>query len=265
MTESALSGPKPRLLFCSYHCYWDPSSGAALCTRELLEMLAKRGWSCRVLCGPRLDFEHAPSLTELLGAQQIRFEVRQPEVGPVPFSVLHFRHGGVPVMIYDSPVGQPLQAPTREEGLCFLALFERVLERFRPELVLTYGGHWLARETIACAKRHGAAVVFALHNFAYHGAELFRPVDAVLVPSQFAQAHYRRTLGLECAPLPGPWDWTRLHCREVRGRYVTFVNPQPHKGVFVFARIAAELARRRPEIPLQVSAGRGKPDEPCRN
>jgi len=39
---------------------------------------------------------------------------------------------------------------------------------------------------------------------------------------------------------------------------VTFVNPQPDKGVFVFARIAAELARRRPDIPLLVVEGRGK-------
>ena len=30
------------LLFSSIHCYLDPSSGAALCTRELLELLAAR-------------------------------------------------------------------------------------------------------------------------------------------------------------------------------------------------------------------------------
>jgi len=38
-----------RLLFASIHCYLDPSSGAALCTRELLELLAGRGMDCRVL------------------------------------------------------------------------------------------------------------------------------------------------------------------------------------------------------------------------
>ena len=31
-----------RLLFSSIHCYLDPSSGAALCTRESLELLAGR-------------------------------------------------------------------------------------------------------------------------------------------------------------------------------------------------------------------------------
>jgi glycosyltransferase involved in cell wall biosynthesis len=41
---------------------------------------------------------------------------------------------------------------------------------------------------------------------------------------------------------------------------VTFVNPQPEKGLTVFARIARELGRRRPEIPLLVVEGRGTSD-----
>jgi glycosyltransferase involved in cell wall biosynthesis len=229
-----------------------------LCTRELLELLAQRGWSCRVWCGPHLDFEEAPSLPQILATQQIPFERRQTAAGSAPLSVFHFQHGGVPVQIYDSPHASRFQAATREEGVCFLALYERVLERFRPDLVLTYGGDWVAQAIMTQAKRRGVPVVFALHNFAYHGAELFRPVDAVLVPSRFAQAHYRRTLGLNCTPIPGPWDWSRVRCPEVRRQYVTFVNPQPEKGVFIFARIVAELARRRPDIPLLVVEGRGK-------
>jgi hypothetical protein len=38
-----------RLLFSSIHCYLDPSSGAALCTRESLELLAGRWMDYRVL------------------------------------------------------------------------------------------------------------------------------------------------------------------------------------------------------------------------
>ena len=43
-------------------------------------------------------------------------------------------------------------------------------------------------------------------------------------------------------------------------RYLTFVNPVPPKGVTVFARIAAELDRRRPDIPLLVVEARGTAD-----
>ena len=248
----------PRLLFCSYHCYWDPSSGAALCTRQLLELLAQRGWSCRVLCGPQLDFEQSHSLAQLLGSQQICFERSETAAGAAPVTLYRFAHGGVPVQIYDSPLARPFQAATREEGVCFLALYERLLERFQPNLVLTYGGDWVAQEIIAQAKRRHIPVVFALHNFAYDCAELFRPVNAVLVPSRFAQTHYRRTLGLTSTPIPGPWDWSRIRCPELRPQYVTLVNPQPDKGVFIFARIAEQLAQRRPDIPLLVVEGRGK-------
>jgi hypothetical protein len=33
-------------------------------------------------------------------------------------------------------------------------------------------------------------------------------------------------------------------------KYVTFINPQPAKGLTVFARIAMELNHRRPDIPF---------------
>jgi hypothetical protein len=37
---------------------------------------------------------------------------------------------------------------------------------------------------------------------------------------------------------------------------VTFVNPDANKGVYVFVRIAEQLARRRPDIPILVVEGR---------
>jgi glycosyltransferase involved in cell wall biosynthesis len=253
-----MTGKPLRLLFSSYHCYFDPSSGAALATRDLLELLADRGWECRVYCGPHLDFEEPESLEQLLSDHHLPYNVRRSTAGPVPFSLFQFVQGAIPVTIYLTPLARPYTPPTRDEGDPFLALFERVLDRFRPDAVLTYGGHWLAEEVIACVKRRGLPVIFTLCNFAYHDPDLFRGVDAVLVPSAYSQAHYRRTLGLECTTIPCPVDWGRVLCPEVRGEYVTFVNPQPHKGVFLFARIARELGRQRPDIPLLVTEGRAK-------
>ena len=51
-----------RLLFASIHSYLDPSSGAALATRELLELLAARGWDCRALTCGVLDYQNETPL-----------------------------------------------------------------------------------------------------------------------------------------------------------------------------------------------------------
>jgi uncharacterized protein (TIGR01627 family) len=254
---STRPGP-PRLLFCSYHCLVDPSSGAALSTRDLLGLLAARGWPCRALCGPALDAEPDGPFDQRLAGHGLPFTRKESAAGPCPFTLYHFTQAAVPFSVFRPDGSPPSHTPTPAEGAVFLALLERVLEHFRPDLFLTYGGHWLAREAIARASRRGVRVVFALHNFAYHDASLFAPVDGVLVPSAYAQEHYRRTLGLESTAIPGPWDWARVTCASAEGRYVTFVNPQPDKGVFVFARIAHELGRRRPDIPLLVVEGRGK-------
>jgi glycosyltransferase involved in cell wall biosynthesis len=137
-------------------------------------------------------------------------------------------------------------------------LAERILDQFRPHVLLTYGGQWLVPRLIEAARRRGIAVVFSLRNLQYRDRVLFRGVDAVLVPSPFCAEHYRVRLGLDCTAIPSPLNWGRVRCEAADRRYVTFVNPQPSKGAAVFARIAQELGRRRPDIPLLVVEGRAE-------
>ena len=249
------------MLFCSYHGYADPSSGAAVATRDLLEGLADRGWSVGVLCGPHLDFQQAESLPQLLTDQRISFQVQDgpSDVNP-HFKVFHFVLHGVPVTVYQPAFLGSHGEPSPGEAHAFLRLFHGIVDRFQPEVVLTYGGHGLAGQVIAAAKQRGLKVVFALHNFSYHGLELFRQVDAVLVPSRFTRDYYRQTLGLNSTALPSPLAWDRLRGSSLLGAYVTFVNPLPHKGVFFFARLALELGRCRPDIPLLIVEGRARAD-----
>jgi glycosyltransferase involved in cell wall biosynthesis len=248
--------PRPRLLFCSYHAYWDPSSGAAASTRDLLELLAARGWSCGVLSGPRLDFERAADPAVVLRGGGVPVEAGRGTDNGLAYTLYHAVARGVRLTLYVPDETQPGD-PGEPEGRVFLSLFERVARHFRPDVMLTYGGHWLAREAMALARRSGVKVVFALHNFAYSDAGPFRDADAVLVPSRTAQAHYRQAVGIDSTPLPGPFDEARVRCDGTDRRFVTFVNPQPDKGIFVFVRIARELGRRRPDIPLLVVEGRG--------
>ncbi len=251
---------RPRLLFCSYHSYLDPASGAALSTRDLLALLAAHGWDCAVLSGPELDAPPGTSLADVFRAFHIPIQYRPGAVAGTPCTLYHGLLDGVAVhacVPADARSGQP---PSRTAGEVFLHLFDLVRQRFRPDLLLTYGGHAFALPLFRRARQQGIKVVFALHNLEYDGTDLFRAVDALLVPSRAAQEHYWSQLGLSSTVIPGPWNWERVWCAEVAGRYLTFVNPQPSKGVFWFARIAHELNRRRPDLPLLVVEGRGRAD-----
>ena len=77
----------------------------------------------------------------------------------------------------------------------------------------------------------------------------------MLVPSRFSADYYREALGLDCVTFPDILDG--LRCETNERIYLTFVNPSIEKGVYAFARIADELGRRRPDIPILVVESRG--------
>jgi len=70
-----------RLLIASIHCYLDPSSGTALGTREMLELLAERGMDCRVLPTRILDPERETSLDEVLATLELPVQRFQAQLG----------------------------------------------------------------------------------------------------------------------------------------------------------------------------------------
>jgi glycosyltransferase involved in cell wall biosynthesis len=250
-----------RILFASIHSYVDPSSGAAIATRALLELLAARGHDCRVLGMGVLDYEQDTPLEDVLGTVGAPFR----RAGAVlsrggTLDVFDLELHGVRVTLRPTRSSRADRAPRLEEAQPWLDLADQVLARFRPHVLLTYGGHPASRELMRRARKHGCPVVFHLHNLAYDDPAAFADAAVVLVPTEYARRHYARRLGLECTAIELPLQRHRVLPADHDPRYVTFVNPQPAKGVTVFARIAAELSRRRPEIPLLVVEGRATVD-----
>jgi glycosyltransferase involved in cell wall biosynthesis len=138
-----------------------------------------------------------------------------------------------------------------------LAFFQRFLETFHPDVMITIDCDPISYGMIALAKRRDIPVVFTLHNFAHVDLVPFERVDYCTVPSEFARRYYWENQGLACHALPNPISWDRVRAEEADPRFVTFVNPSAEKGVFAFARMADELGRRRPDIPLLVVESRG--------
>jgi glycosyltransferase involved in cell wall biosynthesis len=250
-----------RLLFASIHSYIDPSSGAALASRELLELLAARGWDCRALTCGVLDYQDNTPLEQVLAAV-VRPIVRSSAALSLggTAEVFDLQLDGVRVTLLPTAFSRAERAPSAREGAIFLDLAEQVLERFQPQVLLTYGGHPACLELMRRARARGVAVVFHLHNFGYNDRRGFADVSAVIFPSEYSRRHYRRTVGLDGPVIPDPIRLDKVIAQNREHTYATFINPQPEKGAAVFARIALELGRRRPDIPLLIVDGRGKAD-----
>lgn len=260
-TKVAVPVHPTRVLFASYHCYHDPTSGAAVCTRDLFAALATRGWRCGAVTGPFLDDPAAVPIGETLRARP-GVQTAHGTAGSSSFHVHTVAEtAGFPVTVFEPLPAAAARQPSAVETGAFLVLVADVIRRFRPNVVLLYGGDTASRGVIPLARQAGARVVFWLHNFAYPDASSFTGCDAVVVPSDFSREHYRHAIGLNCIALPPVVDLSRVVVdRPGGGKYLTYVNPIPEKGVFLFARIVAALGERRPDIPVLVVEGRGRAD-----
>lgn len=124
----------PRLLFASYHAYADPSSGAALATRDLMQWLAGRHWQPRVLCGSKSDFDRPESLLQWLRDQQLPYRSGRGGAASLSFQTVHYCQNDVPVAVYLPDAPGP-GAPSQPEGYGFLALLEQAFDEFRPDVL----------------------------------------------------------------------------------------------------------------------------------
>ena len=175
-----------RLLFSSIHCYLDPSSGAALCTRELLELLAGRGMDCRVLTTGILDPERETSLDEVFATLELPVRRFQAQLGTGRAAeVIDLGVNGVRVTVMPTASSRAERSPDPRESAIFLELAEQVFDRFRPDVLLTYGGHPASLELMRRAQQRGIAVVFHLHNFGY--SEPKGPVETIAGPLPTSQ------------------------------------------------------------------------------
>ncbi|WP_165070893.1 glycosyltransferase [Paludisphaera rhizosphaerae] len=248
-----------RLLFASVHGYVDPSSGAACATRDALELLASRGVECRVASTGILSYDRARPVEPLLEAAGVA-SASDPGAGG-PLGIWSFDLGGVAVRMVRTRSSRLQDGLDEAEGRALVRLVELELERFRPQALLTYGGHPANLALMRAARRRGVPVAFHLHNFAYNDRADFAAASAVVTPSEYARRRYARTLGIESTAIPSTIVNERLLVSDRDPRSIVFANPQPAKGAAVLARIAAELDVRRPDIPLLVFEGRGDPKD----
>jgi glycosyltransferase involved in cell wall biosynthesis len=252
-------------MHCARFFYFDSSNGAAAANRALMRCLARQGFAVEALCGSVVDVGYDQDPANLLSASHLEFDADRGDArltvgaaGVFAADVPQLRTmvDGVPVTVRGRLTHRCHEADAAEFGE-FLSLAESTFDRFRPDVLITYGGDPLTLEILGRACRRGVATVFTLHNFAYPHAAIFVDVDAVIVASRFSAEYHRQALGIECVVLPNLVAPDKVRAENRSPDYLVYVNPSVEKGVFAFARIADELGRRRPDIPLLVVESRG--------
>lgn len=135
--------------------------------RVLLQQLAHSGWRIRTFCGPLLDFCRDEDVRQILA--DAKLEVRQDiaRYGDGDSGrLLTFQNNGVDSSVF-LPADTAQVTDTRLWGHVYLEHYVRVLNDFRPEVVLTYGGDHVAASLLQQARQREIATVFWLQNLAY--------------------------------------------------------------------------------------------------
>jgi hypothetical protein len=121
---------------------------------------------CRLLSAGVLDHERETSLDEVLAALELPVRRFQAELGGGRSAgVIDVSVNGVRVTHMPTVSSRAERSPDPREAAIYLELAEQVFDRFRPDVLLTYGGHPAGLELMRRARLRGIAVVFHLHNF----------------------------------------------------------------------------------------------------
>jgi glycosyltransferase involved in cell wall biosynthesis len=242
MGRSATDSWFVRFLLVNNHCISDPTAGVTQSLRTIVEWLADAGHECRVLTTARFESRVAFTIDEHLSEQGVdatNLPVVDYRVRDVPVTLVRTRHNDE-------------AKPNRSESARYLAVLEQLLNQFAPDQLIACNGHPMVFEAMARARRRSITTAFAVRGYGYEKARYFSDVDHAFTCSQFLTDAYRRKIGLDSTPLEPPLDWSTVLAPDDTRAFVTFVHPAPHKGLFLFARLADMLGSRRPDIPVLV-------------
>lgn len=250
----------PRLLLLLPQLPQDPASGAARSMRTICDLLAAAGWSVRALATTATEAAARVPPAELLATLGLAVTIRPPNRSIYKHDrpVMEFSdQRGIHYQLLDTGARLVMQWQS-EHGAQFNRLYQRELADHRPDLVFGYGGSPGDVERFTRAQAAGCKVIFGLRNHGYkQGAAFLRDLDGVLTCSEFLSGVYRDALGLASTSLPSPLDPAETIATGHEPIFFTAIIPTVEKGVFFLARLAEELAVRRPDIPLLFIESRG--------
>ena len=234
-----------RLLWAAPFCLHDSSSGAAMLVKLILEQLVKRGMQCQAVSAFTFDSPNGttafPDFEKQMAQNVDWFNVTE---------------NGVAYQ-YLKTASLSVQSMTREEEAKFYRGFLRAIEQFKPDALLLYGGGVLELSILAECKRRGIATVIYVLNGNYAG-DTFPNADLLLTEVPASARQYYANSHVNMLPTGSFIDPQKvLVTGERKQNYITFINPQPSKGVSLFLRLATMAKERHPDWRFLVVESRG--------
>lgn len=242
-----------RLLVCLERCLLDGASGEAVSAMEAMRLLARRGWQVAGLSTASMAGGHRPPTGDRVEALRGDADV---------LTVHHVAADGVAVRVVrvgsgGGGEGSRVQLMDEREALVRLAAW--TLRSWRPDVVLLGGGATLCVELARRAETSRVPAALWLQRTASLSPALAGVSwCGVVASSRFLQRLCRERLNVSAELVYPVVSRDRVFSPLRRPMYVTFVSPTPQRGAGFFVTLAAELRRRRPDIPVQVVEGSGR-------
>jgi glycosyltransferase involved in cell wall biosynthesis len=239
-----------RFLLANNHCISDPTAGVTHSLRTIVEWLADAGHACHVLTTARFEARVGFTIEEHLRERGVEIP-RASKTSRRRGLVVHYQVRDVPVTLLVTRHNDEAR-PDRREGEQYLREFDRLVDQFAPDVLIACNGHPMIFAAMQSARERGVVTAFAVRGFGYDDPLYFEHVDYAFTCSQFLTDAYRDRVGLTSTPLEPPIDWSTAIAPAESRAFLTFVHPAPHKGLWLFARLADMLGSRRPDIPILV-------------
>ncbi|MBU3845029.1 MAG: glycosyltransferase [Candidatus Anaerobiospirillum pullicola] len=225
----------PKILWLSPYSLHDLSSGASIHCKTILEGLAKRNfevWACSSF------IFNAPN-----GAKQ--FNNLAAKLARNKQNIFEFNDNGIHYVYTRCKSTAEEQSTLAEQELYFQAV-GKVLDTFRPDIVMGFGTSMVSMTCFAEAKRRGMTTVYPVLN-GNHGHYTFPDVDLVITDSRATEQLYRRRDNIRMIPTGAIFDASSFVAKNREPKYVTFINPAFEKGLAVFAKLVKVCEQELPD------------------
>jgi glycosyltransferase involved in cell wall biosynthesis len=237
---------KPKILWANPYCMLDTSSGASITIRQILLELHKAGYEVAILGATIFD---SPQGTTRLRQHWEKIHASKQNLVIVNDGPLRHR-----LIKTKSTIRSEMRAD--EEARWYQA-YVSLLEKFKPDIVMYYGGRTLDLLIGDEAHRRGIPVAAFLYNGNFSGKRWCRDVDVILTDSNATAELYREKDDLTVVPV-GPFvDPAKVSARNPTPQNILFINPSLAKGALIVAHLATELEREQPDLHFEVIESRG--------